>query len=145
MEVSVPLLISVENPARFGSQPYNSSSYMGETTFSHSSVNRMNSVAYGPDGLAFGCVPKDIIEQIETSGDDWSLRNMAFEQIYDIVQEASSKKYIISYAPSLLKFLCNFLSNETNSKITSNVLKIINKVISFEQVSGQSVATHLIK
>lgn len=138
-------LISIEGQQRFGSQPYNSSSYMGETTFSHSSVNRMNSVAYGPDGLAFGIVPKDIIDQIEQSGDDWTIRSMALEQIYQIVQEASSGKFIVSYAPSMLKFLCNILNNESSSKISSIVLKIINKVISFDKVNGQSVATHLIK
>jgi hypothetical protein len=37
------------------------------------------------------------------------------------------------------------LNSETNSKITSNILKIINKVLSNDQVNGQILVTHLIK
>lgn len=98
-------LNSISDKNRFGQQPNNNSSYMGETTFSQSSMKRINSIAYGSDGLAFGCVPKEVIDQIEQSENDWATRNMAVEHIYDIIQETSSLKSIISYAPSFLKFL----------------------------------------
>lgn len=138
-------LNSISDKNRFGQQPNNNSSYMGETTFSQSSMKRINSIAYGSDGLAFGCVPKEVIDQIEQSENDWATRNMAVEHIYDIIQETSSLKSIISYAPSFLKFLWSILNSDSNSKMTSNILKIINKILSNDQVNGQTLVTHLVK
>jgi hypothetical protein len=84
--------------------PYGSG-HMGETGYSRMSGKTMNSIAYGPDGLAFGVVPKEILDQIEEAGDDWNIKNMAVESIFEIVQETSSLKIIASYAPSFLRYL----------------------------------------
>ena len=116
----------------------------------HASTNRtVNPIAYGSDGKAFGVVPKELIDQINNAGDDWSTKSMAIETMYDIVQETSSMKGIVDYAPSFLKYLCKVLNNETNSKILSNLLKIINKVLSIDEVlykvNHQTTSTYLVK
>jgi hypothetical protein len=98
-------LNSITDNNRFGQQPNNGSSYMEETSFSQSSRRRANSIAYGSDGLAFGCVPKEVIQEIEQSENDWTTRNVAIEHILDITQDFSSLKSIVAYAPSFLKFL----------------------------------------
>lgn len=43
-----------------------------DTTFTKSSSKNITSVAYGPDGKAFGVVPKELMVQIEEAGDDWN-------------------------------------------------------------------------
>ena len=98
---------SMSDRNRFDAQPYSNSSYLGETEYSQSSMKRANSVAYGPDGLAFGIIPKEVMDQIEESGDEWINKNKAFEIIHDIVQEVSSISTLTPYAPSFLKFNCN--------------------------------------
>lgn len=128
-------LNSISDKNRFGQQPYNNSSYMGETTFSQSSMKRTSLIAYGPDGLAFGCIPKDVIDQIEQSENDWTTRNMAIEHMYDIIRKNSSLKSMTPYIQSFLKFLSSALSSNSNS----------NKADSNDQTNGQTVVTHLIK
>ena len=95
---------NISDRNRFDTQPYSNSSYMSETAFSQSSSKRANSIAYGPDGLAFGIIPKEIIEKIENSREDWMDKNEAFEAIYGIINETSSITTLTPYVPSFLKY-----------------------------------------
>lgn len=127
-------ILGISQDRTFGQHPYGSVNQMGDTTFSHSSTKPINIVAYGPDGKAFGVVPKELIDQIDQAQDDWSTKNIAIESILEIVQETSSMQIIASYAPSFLKYLCRILNGETNSKVVGNILQIINKVLAIDEV-----------
>jgi hypothetical protein len=133
---------------RSDANPYGQNNF-SETAFSKSSSKNINSVAYGSDGKAFGVVPKELITQIEEAGDDWNSKNMAIEMILEIIQETSSLNTIISYAPSFLRFLWKELNKETNPKIVTNLLKMINKILSINEVlykvSDQTLANQLVK
>ena len=142
-------ILGINEQNHYDRTPYGKAEYLGDTSFSHSSSKPLNAIAYGSDGKAFGVVPKDLIDQIEQSTNNWSSKNLAIESIYDIVQEASAIQNILAYAPSFLKYLCKILNNETNTKIVSNILKIINKVLSFDEVSykinDQLLVSNLVK
>lgn len=97
--------------------PYSNSGYTGETGISGMGMRKMNSVAYGPDGLAFGVIPGEIMDQIEDIHSDWVHRSQAFDAVSNIIEETSSLKALSSYAASFLKYLCGLLDMETNSKI----------------------------
>ena len=130
---------------RLEQQPYSNSNYLQETAFSQSSMKRTSSIAYGSDGLAFGVIPKEIVDQIEDNKSDWHARCSAFEIIYSIIEEASSLRTLAPYSPSFIKYISNFLNSETNSKIISNILKLINKVLELDKVNGQTLVPLLVK
>jgi len=143
-------ILGISEQNRFEQPNFSNSNYMGDTNFSHASTNRaVSTVAYSVDGKAFGVVPKEIIDQLVDSENDWNVKSMAIESIYEILSEISSMKAIVSYAPSFLKFLCRILNSENNSKIVSTTLKIINKVLSIEEVpykvNDQTIVSYLIK
>lgn len=137
---------------RTGSQPYSMSSQLGETGFSQASnsTRPANSIAYSQDGLAFGIVPKEVIEQLVDQNSEWSDKSMAAESIYDVLlQNPSSLKSVVGYASSFLKFLSKIVNYETNSKIVSTLLKIINKIMNIDEVSykvsEQTLVSQLVK
>lgn len=142
-------ILGISHDRSFGQHPYGGANHMGDTTFSHSSTKPVNIVAYGPDGKAFGVVPKELIDQIDQAQDDWSTKNIAIESILEIVQETSSMQVVASYAPSFLKYLCRILNGESNSKVVGNILQIINKVLAIDEVlyklNDQTLSTYLVK
>ena len=67
--------MGISDSRRTEQQSYGGSSQLGETGFSYSSTNRIaNSVAYGPDGNAFGVVPKEITDQLMDDNNDWTIK-----------------------------------------------------------------------
>lgn len=93
------------NQNRGDQQPYSNSSFMNDISFSQSSMRRVNSIAYGSDGLAFGVIPKEILDKIEDKRNDWHVRSSSFELIYNIIGETTSLKTLAPYSPSFLKYI----------------------------------------
>ena len=143
-------IIGISEQHRYDLAPYGGSNVMNETNFSQMSNSKVvNSIAYGSDGLAFGVVPKEIIDQIMSAEVDWPIRNMGIEAIFEILQSSNSRKTISNYAPSFMKFIFKIFNEESTAKVVLNLLKIINLILQSEEISNkvndQTIVSHLIK
>lgn len=106
-------IIGIPDSRKTEQQSYGGSSQLGETGFSYSSTAKMaNSIAYGPNGNAFGVIPKEITDQLVDDSNDWTIKCAWIENINEILQDENSMKTMVSYAPSFLKFLCKVLNAE---------------------------------
>ena len=92
-------------------------------------------IQYDDRGLAFGLVPKSIIEEISSPATELQVKISAIESLLNACNHPDSMTILLDYVSSFLKFLGKILTSSV-PKIMYLTLKIINKVLEKEDLSN---------
>jgi len=99
--------------------------------------NSNDLIQYDDRGLAFGLVPKQIINEILSPSVDLQTKIQAIEALLNACNNPDSLTLLLDYASSLLKFLGKVLSQNV-PKIMYYCLRIINKILEREDLSNRT-------